>query len=70
MTPASGQSGQLEQSQQRLDSATATIGQVRAELRELVRQLGQEQPATLRRRSRVASFKAPTDTLFDPLFPA
>jgi DNA-binding transcriptional MerR regulator len=61
---------QLDQSQRRLDSATATIGQVRAELRELVRELGQEQPSLQRRRSRIAAFKPATDTLFDPLFPS
>jgi DNA-binding transcriptional MerR regulator len=67
LTPASGQPAP---SQQRLDAANATIGQVRAELRELVRQLEQEQPATHRRRSRISSFKPAADSLFDPLFPS
>jgi DNA-binding transcriptional MerR regulator len=62
--------GQTEQSQQRLDAANATIGQVRAELRELARQLLQEQPTTNRRRNRISSFKPASDSLFDPLFPA
>jgi DNA-binding transcriptional MerR regulator len=56
-------------SQQRLDGAAATIGQVRAELRELVRQLGEEQPVIIRKRSRVTAFKPAADSLFDPLFP-
>jgi DNA-binding transcriptional MerR regulator len=73
MTPANtlaSAGGRLDPSQQRLDIATATIGQVRAELRELVRELGQEQPSMQRRRSRIAAFKPATDSLFDPLFPS
>jgi DNA-binding transcriptional MerR regulator len=53
-----------EQSQQRLDSATAAIGRVRAELRELVRQLSQEKPAIHRRRTRISSFKPAVEPLF------
>jgi DNA-binding transcriptional MerR regulator len=71
--PASGAMGlgrQADESQRRLDSASATIGQVRAELRELVRQLGQEQPLMQRRRSRLTSFKPSVESLFDPLFPS
>src|SRR6202789_2437679 len=55
-----------EQAQQRLDSATAAIGRVRAELRDLLRQLAVEQPTVHRRRSRVSAFK----TSLDPLFPS
>jgi hypothetical protein len=51
-----------------LDFAAAAIGRVRAELRELVRELGQEQPSTQRRRSRITAFKPATDSLFDPFF--
>lgn len=53
-----------EQAQQRLDAATAAIGRARAELREIVRQLGVEQPTVHRKRSRVTTFKAPGDPLF------
>ena len=53
-----------EQAQQRLDSAAAAIGRVRAELRELVRQLGEEKPATHRRRSKISAFHAAHDQLF------
>jgi DNA-binding transcriptional MerR regulator len=55
-----------EQAQQRLDGAIAAIGRVRAELRELARQLAVEEPTVQRRRSRLAAFK----TTVDPLFPA
>jgi DNA-binding transcriptional MerR regulator len=55
-----------EQAQQRLDGAIAAIGRVRAELRELARQLAVEEPTVQRRRSRIAAFK----TTLDPLFPA
>jgi DNA-binding transcriptional MerR regulator len=55
-----------EQAQQRLDAATAAIGRVRAELRELMGQLAVEQPTVHRRRSRISTFKAP----LDPLFPS
>jgi DNA-binding transcriptional MerR regulator len=54
-----------EQAQQRLDGAIAAIGRVRAELRELARQLSVEEPTVQRRRSRLATFK----TTLDPLFP-
>jgi DNA-binding transcriptional MerR regulator len=53
-----------EQAQQRLDAATATIGRVRAELRELARQLAGEQPTLNRKRPRLTSFKASEDPLF------
>ena len=53
-----------EQSQQRLDAATATIGRVRAELRELASQLAIERPTIQRRRSRVSTFQANSATLF------
>jgi DNA-binding transcriptional MerR regulator len=53
-----------EQSQQRLDSATAAIGRVRAELRELASQLAVERPTVHRRRSRLASFQSSPGPLF------
>lgn len=53
-----------EQAQARLDKATAAIGRVRAELRELARQLSTEPPLVQRKRSRVASFKTPSEPLF------
>jgi DNA-binding transcriptional MerR regulator len=53
-----------EQAQQRLDTATAAIGRARAELRELASQLAVERPTVTRRRSRMATFKTPTDSLF------
>jgi|SRR5579859_1710651 len=53
-----------EQAQQRLDAATAAIGRVRAELRELARQLAGEQPTVSRKRPRLTSFKASDDPLF------
>jgi DNA-binding transcriptional MerR regulator len=53
-----------EQSQQRLDSARAAIGRVRAELRDLARQLEVKEPTVSRRRSRLASFTKPPDSLF------
>jgi len=52
-----------EQAQQRLDAAAAVIGQARAELRELARQLSSEQPTVQRRRSRLTTFKSSTDPL-------
>jgi DNA-binding transcriptional MerR regulator len=53
-----------EQAQQRLDSATAAIGRVRAELRELARQLEAKEPTVSRRRSRLATFNSSPETLF------
>ncbi len=53
-----------EQAQQRLDGAIAAIGRVRAELRDIVRQLSVEEPTVHRRRSRLTSFKTPADPLF------
>jgi len=53
-----------EQSQQRLDAATAAIGRVRAELRELASQLAAERPSIQKRRSRLAAFQSGTATLF------
>jgi len=53
-----------EQAQQRLDTAIAAIGRVRAELREVARQLAVEEPTVHRRRSRIAS----PNSSFDPLF--
>jgi len=50
--------------QARLDSATAVIGQVRAELRELARQLALEQPTAARRKPRLATLKVSSNTLF------
>jgi DNA-binding transcriptional MerR regulator len=55
-----------EQAQQRLDGAIAAIGRVRAELRDLARQLSVEEPTIHRRRSRLTTFK----TSPDPLFPS
>jgi hypothetical protein len=55
-----------DQAQQRLDGAIAAIGRVRAELRDLARQLSLDEPTVHRRRSRLASFK----TSADPLFPS
>jgi DNA-binding transcriptional MerR regulator len=48
----------------RLDAAAAVIGQVRAELRDLARQLAVEQPPAIRRRPRVTAFKVSSDPLF------
>src|SRR6202521_6027870 len=42
-----------EQAQQRRDAATAAIGRVRADLRELARQLAGEQPTVNRKRPRL-----------------
>jgi len=53
-----------EQSQQRLEAATAAIGRVRAELRELASQLAVERPTIQRRRSRLASFQSGPASLF------
>jgi len=53
-----------DQAQMRLDSAAAVIGQVRAELRELARQLAAEQPTVARRKPRLAAFKVSSDPLF------
>ena len=44
-----------QQSQKRLDIATAAIGRVRAELRDLARQLALPVPVQPRRRTRIAS---------------
>ena len=53
-----------EQAQERLDAASAVIGQARAELRELARQLAGGQPTIQqRRRTRLATFKTPPDPL-------
>jgi DNA-binding transcriptional MerR regulator len=66
--PRGKQQGSLalnnEQSQQRLDAATAAIGRVRAELRELASQLAVERPTIQRRRSRLASFQSAPAPLF------
>jgi DNA-binding transcriptional MerR regulator len=53
-----------EQAQQRLEAATAAIGRVRAELRELASQLAAEKPTLHKRRSRVSSFQSGAATLF------
>ena len=53
-----------EEAQQRLDTVTATIGRIRAELRELVGQLAAEKPTIHRRRSRISSFKGSVESLF------
>ena len=53
-----------EQSQQRLDAATAAIGRIRAELRELASQLATEKPTIQKRRSRLSTFKTSSATLF------
>lgn len=53
-----------DQAQQKLDAATAAIGRVRAELRELARQLAVEEPTVHRRRARLSEFKAPSTPLF------
>jgi DNA-binding transcriptional MerR regulator len=52
-----------EQAQKRLEAATAVIGRARAELRELARQLGVQEPTVHRRRSRVSTFQAPSEPL-------
>jgi hypothetical protein len=48
----------------RLEAATAAIGRVRAELREIAGQLAIQQPTVRPRRSRIASFKTTSDSLF------
>jgi DNA-binding transcriptional MerR regulator len=53
-----------EQAQQRLELATAAIGRVRAELRELARQLAVQEPTVSRRRSRLSSIRKPGDPSF------
>lgn len=53
-----------EQTQQRLDAATAAIGRVRAELRELANQLAVDTPTVQRRRSRLSAFKTNSAPLF------
>jgi DNA-binding transcriptional MerR regulator len=53
-----------DQAQQRLDSATSAIGRARAELRELANLLSAPQPATGRRRSRLATITPQNDALF------
>jgi DNA-binding transcriptional MerR regulator len=53
-----------EQAQQRLETAAATIGRARAELRELARQLAMPEPTVNRRRPRLGSFQPPEDPLF------
>jgi DNA-binding transcriptional MerR regulator len=52
------------QALQRLEAATAAIGRVRAELREIAGQLAIQQPTVKPRRSRIASFKTTSDSLF------
>jgi len=53
-----------EQAQQRLESATAAIGRVRAELRDLARQLALQEPTVRRPRSRLSSIRKPGDPSF------
>jgi DNA-binding transcriptional MerR regulator len=53
-----------EQAQQRLEAATAAIGRVRAELRELSRQLAVQEPTVSRRRTRLSSIRKPGDPSF------
>jgi DNA-binding transcriptional MerR regulator len=53
-----------EQAQQRLEAATAVIGQARAELRDLARQLSVQQPTVHRRRPRLTTFKSAGEPLF------
>jgi DNA-binding transcriptional MerR regulator len=53
-----------EQTQQRLDTAVATIGRVRAELREIASQLALPEPTLARRKARVTAFKVPSASLF------
>lgn len=53
-----------EQAQQRLDLATAAIGRVRAELRELAGQLAIQLPSGSRRRGRLSAIKPASSTLF------
>ncbi len=48
----------------RLDSVAATIGHARAELREIMGMLTASAPHTPRRRTRLATFSAPTGSLF------
>jgi DNA-binding transcriptional MerR regulator len=53
-----------EQAHKRLESATVVIGRVRAELRELARQLAVTEPTVNKRRSRVSSISKPGDPSF------
>jgi DNA-binding transcriptional MerR regulator len=53
-----------EEGQRRLDAATAAIGRVRAELRELAGQLASPNVSVPRRRTRLSSFQPSTDSLF------
>jgi len=53
-----------DQAQQRLDAATAAIGRVRAELREIAGQLAAPHPAAKPRRARLATIKASSESLF------
>ena len=53
-----------EQSQHRLDLATAVIGRARAELRELARQLSVDQPTVRKRRPRLTTFSPAPDPSF------
>lgn len=52
-----------EHAQQRLEGATAVIGRVRAELRELARQLAVREPTVHRKRPRVSSIHSPLEPL-------
>jgi DNA-binding transcriptional MerR regulator len=49
---------------QRLDAVAATIGQARAELREIARLLAASDPQPPRRRSRLATIRSSTGSLF------
>jgi DNA-binding transcriptional MerR regulator len=53
-----------EQAQQKLDAARASIGRVRAELREIARQLEVPEPTVHRRRPRMTGFKSVPEPLF------
>jgi DNA-binding transcriptional MerR regulator len=65
---ARGKQGRLalnpDQAQKRLESAIAVVGRVRAELRDLSRQLAVTEPTVKKRRSRVTSISTPGDPSF------
>jgi DNA-binding transcriptional MerR regulator len=65
---AQGKQGKLalnpDQAQKRLESAVAVVGRVRAELRDLARQLAVQEPTVKKRRSRVTPITTPGDTSF------
>jgi DNA-binding transcriptional MerR regulator len=62
--PISSRLPQPAASVQRSDSLAATIGQARAELREIAALLASSAPRPIRRRPRLATLSHPTDSLF------